>query len=694
MLRLLWTSLVVLFAALCCGCIPEAEGTPVTGVESAWDDGPFTPYEDLATEPDGRPAIDSQLTVRFVVPPLDGAGSDPALFVPLADSIAHVTVGERTIEPWPLPNIAPLGPDDAGKTSTAVLRGRSRLKIGHVKVGSARAMMARAYAVELPALFVALVLSTLGASLLLGRFAARARAELGWLGLFALSAGLTLFIQCEVYGELVRWPIERWWLHAVCTHGIALGGARFVAEVYGDTRGRALHRGSSLLVLGLAVVLVLDATDVLLITRARGFVYLMLILLFGAALRVVGPRARAGDRTVTPFAVGLGAAVVSSLPDMSAGLGYPILPFNIGQYGMLVFTLSLLFVAQRSADAQSRRIATSERELEKRVAELEDKQVEVESLNAELRVQIEKRSRELREALAGPRVVAGFQELVPGDVVAGRYHVIHALGQGAMGAVYEVTRMPDGRAFALKVMIGAVTASHAARFAREAEIAARVAHPNVVPVVDVGVDERGFLYLVMGLVRGRTLHDGRDRFGDVPWASGILAEVARGLAALHAQGVVHRDLKPSNVLLEPRGGREVARIADFGVAREEVGLAATSAPGSRADALTATGGMIGTPLYMAPEAIQGTVGRAADVFALGIIACELFGGTYPFRAAPILSALGGLPAQQPELPASLSGKHRDLVIRMLDWSPDERPSAERVAAAFADDEVVGGEPRG
>ena len=179
------------------------------------------------------------------------------------------------------------------------------------------------------------------------------------------------------------------------------------------------------------------------------------------------------------------------------------------------------------------------------------------------RADVAERSRQLSEALlrldGAPHAAT---PLAPGDVVEGRYRVVRAIGAGGMGQVHEVERVSDGRRLALKVLTGATDRGALARFAREAQVAAEIHHPNVVPALDVGVTGNGTLFFVMELVTGSTLADEHARYGDARWAFPILHQIADALAAMHARGIIHRDLKPGNVLL----AGDTARVADFGLA--------------------------------------------------------------------------------------------------------------------------------
>jgi serine/threonine protein kinase len=238
-------------------------------------------------------------------------------------------------------------------------------------------------------------------------------------------------------------------------------------------------------------------------------------------------------------------AIWIGLPDLSGGLRFGGLP-------LLVFSL-LQFVQLSQSHLRGLREAT-------------ERQREIEHLNHELRRQIAQRSRQLADALARLAVGGDTQKLAPGQIIDGRYRVERALGAGAMGAVYEVVRLQDERRLALKVLSRVTDTRHLARFAREAQLAAEIRHPNVVSIVDLDFSTSGFMYLVMEYVDGPCLKDCRNRYGDTRWALAVIREMARGISAIHAKGIVHRDLKPANVLLEnATGDVPRPRISDFGI---------------------------------------------------------------------------------------------------------------------------------
>jgi hypothetical protein len=306
---------------------------------------------------------------------------------------------------------------------------------------------------------------------------------------------------------------------------------------------------------------------------------------------------------------------------------------------------------------------------------------------AEVQRQVAERSRGLSEALTRltetPRLPT---RLGPGDLVDERYRIVRAIGSGGMGQVHEVERLTDGRRLALKTLTTVADRRALARFAREAQVAAELDHRNVVAALDIGVTPSGTPFLVMDLVLGSSLAAERAHYGDLRSAVPILSQIAKALSVMHARGIVHRDLKPSNVLLEG----SVVKVADFGLAGliEHAPIAATGLTNEDVRALTLTGAIMGTPLYMAPELVRGAgeAGPPADVFSFGVVAYELLSTKLPFAVPPVLERLSGrqVPApaplgeSSPHLPARLCA----LVDSCLALAPEARPTAEIVVAAL------------
>ena len=391
------------------------------------------------------------------------------------------------------------------------------------------------------------------------------------------------------------------------------------------------------------------------------------------------------------------ATIVGSWAEMAGWLGYGTWlggihpgPISLAFFaGMQAVLLGLERAASfRDADRMNR-------ELEARVGELEAPGREIRTLNDELKRQVVDRSRELDKALASfaaPERVAP-SPLAEGAVVEGRYRVVRVIGVGGMGAVYEVERTADRRRLALKVLHGNPTPEDLARLAREAQITAQVAHPAIVSIFDVDVSADGVLYLVMELVDGASLEDSRQHFGDPAWVLPVLRQIAEGLAAMHARGVVHRDLKPANILIsETRTGPRV-KIGDFGIASLSGELSELITVDPHDDtvpipksSLTQTGVIFGTPLYMAPELATGVRDAApsTDVFSLGIIAYELLTQARPFDEPPLLMQMRGRPppAPRPLWCEALTEAQLALLERCVSPDAGKRPSAESVAAAL------------
>jgi serine/threonine-protein kinase len=251
---------------------------------------------------------------------------------------------------------------------------------------------------------------------------------------------------------------------------------------------------------------------------------------------------------------------------------------------------------------------------------------------------------------AGDTLGADPVERRPRPAVVGGYEVVGELGQGGMGVVYKARQVALNRPVALKMIL---TGAHAGvqerrRFRSEAEAVARLQHPNIVQVYEVG-EENGCPYLALEYVEGGSL---ADRLAGAPLpaqlAAQLVATLARAVHFAHQQGVVHRDLKPANVLLTADG---TPKIADFGLAKR-----LDPEPGPAAASLTRTGSILGSPSYMAPEQAEGRpreVGPAADVYALGAILYELLTGRPPFQGGTLLDLLEQVRSQEPVPPGSL-----------------------------------------
>jgi serine/threonine protein kinase len=256
------------------------------------------------------------------------------------------------------------------------------------------------------------------------------------------------------------------------------------------------------------------------------------------------------------------------------------------------------------------------------------------------------------------------------------YEILGELGRGTMGVVYKARHLRLNRLVALKVVLDAGQArpEDLVRFLGEAESLARCQHPHVVLIYEAGWHD-GRPYLAMELVEGSTLAQTcRGEPRPPRQAAALVEPLARALHAAHRRKVVHRDLKPSNVLLTEDG---VPKLTDFGLAKRLDG----------GEDLTATGVLLGTPRYMAPEqALCGDVGPAADVYSLGTILYELLTGEPPFHGGSLLSLLDRVTSEPPLPPAQVRpGVPPDLeaiCLKCLQKEPRDRFAS---AGALAED---------
>jgi formylglycine-generating enzyme required for sulfatase activity/serine/threonine protein kinase len=258
----------------------------------------------------------------------------------------------------------------------------------------------------------------------------------------------------------------------------------------------------------------------------------------------------------------------------------------------------------------------------------------------------------------------------------GPYRILAVLGQGGMGVVFRAHDPALDRLVALKAMLPSMAAVPTARerFLREARAAAALKHPHVVTIYQVSED-RGTPFLATEFLEGESLDDRVKRQGRLPVAEilRIGREVALGLAAAHAHGLVHRDIKPANLWLEKPTGQ--VKVLDFGLARVQANQAH----------LTQSGMIVGTPAYMAPEQAEGKpVGPRCDLFGLGCVLYQISTGTLPFHGESTIAVLRALALHEPpplrelrpEAPLELSA----LVARLLAKTPEDRPaSAQEVA---------------
>ncbi len=272
----------------------------------------------------------------------------------------------------------------------------------------------------------------------------------------------------------------------------------------------------------------------------------------------------------------------------------------------------------------------------------------------------------------------------------GRYEIRAELGRGTMGVVYRAYDPDLGRDVALKVIrptLGdAEPQKYEERFLNEARSAARLSHPTIVVVHDVGRDPvSGTLFMALELLRGRTLQAILGERGPLPWreALALVERVAEGLHHAHERGIVHRDVKPANIMVLESGE---PKIMDFGIAKVE------------ASQLTAAGQLFGTPLYMSPEqALARPVDARSDLFSLGAVLYEVLAGRRAFAGDSVHGIVVQVIQSAPPLPSALRagipGEVDGVVMRCLAKDPARRYPSGRALAEDARAVLGGAAPR-
>jgi len=267
-----------------------------------------------------------------------------------------------------------------------------------------------------------------------------------------------------------------------------------------------------------------------------------------------------------------------------------------------------------------------------------------------------------------------------GSEIAGRYRLLHWLGDGGMGVVWAAEHIESGAPVAIKFIRDQLASPQLhRRFVREARAASAVRHPNVVQIREVLELTDGSPVLVMEFLVGESLDQMLSRQKEIPLreVASIMQQVVSAVGSAHAIGIIHRDLKPENIFLVPgEGGSLLVKVLDFGIAK----LTAAHGEAARTDiALTDSGAILGTPFYMAPEQVFGDrdLDHRADIRAIGLIIYECLTGILPTRAETVGQILKLIltrsicPIEQlaPDLPADVAA----LVNRMVSRRKDQRP---------------------
>ena len=334
----------------------------------------------------------------------------------------------------------------------------------------------------------------------------------------------------------------------------------------------------------------------------------------------------------------------------------------------------------------SRHVFRQRRVIARRTQELLRKNEELARANAELA-----RSREevVRASRRTALVFSALTDALPGTVLDDKYKLEERLGSGSFGTVYRGTHLLLQQRVAVKVFrphLGPDDTGALERFRQEGVSACLLRHPNAVAVLDFGVAAQSIAYLVMEFLEGRTLGEEMQTVGPMSptRCAEILVPVCEVLAVAHAQGLVHRDIKPSNIFLHQDRSGEVVKVIDFGIAK----LVGDSAE-TRIREGTATGFLVGTPIYIAPERLEGAAyDGAVDVYAVGMTLYEMLSGRLPFEVAANEWFQAVMRALEPPMPMRKLGADvpralDDAVRRALAREPRERPSAEEMGVLLS-----------
>ncbi|MBI4750646.1 MAG: protein kinase [Acidobacteria bacterium] len=287
------------------------------------------------------------------------------------------------------------------------------------------------------------------------------------------------------------------------------------------------------------------------------------------------------------------------------------------------------------------------------------------------------------------RIFSALAEALPGTVLDGKYRLDEKIGAGGFGAVFQATHLQLNRLVAVKVFKpkpGNDSADAIERFRQEGISTSRLNHLNAIHVLDSGISSEGIAYLVMELLQGHTLADEIRKHHLLPLhrCAEITAQICEALAEAHRLGIIHRDIKPENVFLNQTPTGEIVKVLDFGIAK----MLSEDTDEEMAH-LTATGGLVGTPLYMAPERLERKPydGRS-DVYSVGIMVYEMLTGKTPFDPGSkgligiVMAHLKQTPPPLRQFFVDLPPDIEAIVMSALEKNPEKRPQAKEFGEQF------------
>ncbi|MEW6735857.1 MAG: protein kinase [Acidobacteriota bacterium] len=349
-------------------------------------------------------------------------------------------------------------------------------------------------------------------------------------------------------------------------------------------------------------------------------------------------------------------------------------------YGGVRFRLRILEQRNRILEARvierTNELAHTVEELQLSKQETEKKVEELAKKNAEL---IESHQR-------ANRIFSALAEALPGTVLDGKYRIDDKIGAGGFGAVYRATHLAMKRPIAVKVFRpspGNDSVEGLERFQQEAVSACRINHPNAVAVLDSGISPEGIAYLVMELLEGHplTAELKEKQVLSIRRMMEIMLPICDVLHKAHSAGIVHRDIKPDNIFLHRSTEGEIVKVVDFGIAK----LMDTNSDMDKRN-LTATGGLVGTPVYMSPERLghKAYDGRS-DVYSLGVMLYEMLCGKPPFlpnesgNLGVMMKHMTQPPPPLRQFNHNIPEELEKVVMNALEKQPQWRPTARELA---------------
>ncbi|MFY9223159.1 MAG: two-component regulator propeller domain-containing protein [Blastocatellia bacterium] len=354
----------------------------------------------------------------------------------------------------------------------------------------------------------------------------------------------------------------------------------------------------------------------------------------------------------------------------------------------LVFSISSIYGIHRyNLNLVETRNKQLEKKVEERTSEI-NKQSEV---LAKKNQELAKNYAELLELnQKANRIFAALSEALPGTTLDGKYRLEEKIGAGGFGAVYRAINLNINREVAIKVFSpspGNDSAENLARFQQEAISTCRVNHLNAVAVLDSGISSEGIPYLVMELLQGQTLKMELRAKGRLTLerCAEIVLPICKVLEKAHATGLLHRDIKPDNIFLHQSSEGEIVKVVDFGIAK------LINAPDNISNDLTKTGGLIGTPIYMAPERLMlKDYDESSDIYSLGVMIYQMLSGQFPFignlasfydiKTAHLLQTPKSLKSFNP----NIDEKIENIILKTLNKNPGQRATLKEVGEIFSE----------